>query len=187
MGADAPAAAADSEMISWQLLGPTGVGKTTLGQWLAPRLGLSFVDLDSVLSETYAVSDLASCVREWGAEGFHQRSLACLAALEARPEACLIAVGAGSQWAAQGRGELLKYPSLYLRLKAAVLWERNRQLRQDPRSFHDFIGIEYSPERQQLAAQAQICVDLTDLQLEAAQSWLLELLQARMNPRHPHS
>lgn len=172
-------------MIAWQLLGPTGVGKTTLGRWLAPQLGLSFVDLDSVMSETYAVSDLASCVWEWGSEGFHQRSLACLSSLDVRPEAWLIAVGAGSQWADQGRGDLLKYPSLYLRLKAAVLWERNRRLRQDPRSFHDFIASEYSPERQQLAAQAQICVDLTDLELSATQSWLLELLQARMNPLPP--
>ncbi|HEY9844409.1 MAG TPA: shikimate kinase, partial [Candidatus Obscuribacterales bacterium] len=151
-------------MITWLLLGPNAVGKTSLGPALAQALGMGFADLDALLIQDYRVADLSACVWSWGAAGFEQRSLACLARLEQSPRRWLVAVGSGSQWADQNQLALLRYPSLCLWAAPEGLWERNRQLRQDPRSFEQFRAIEYEA-RAALYQGALLRVDLTGLNL----------------------
>lgn len=163
-------------MIAWQLFGPNAVGKTTLGSWLAPQLQLEFVDLDQLMQQTFAVDELAACVSYWGAEGFHKRSLACLQTLAQSRQTYLVAVGSGSQWANQGRPDLLQYPSLYLWSEPRWLWQRNRELRQDPRSLEAFMAVEYSPEREYLYHAATLRIDLSHLSLSQAQQQILQVI-----------
>lgn len=163
-------------MIAWLLLGPTGVGKTTLGRAAAAELGWAFCDLDQALSQRYGVSDLGICVWRWGADGFRQRSLAYLHTLQQDTRTWLVAVGAGSQWADQ-QGELLCYPCLYLTLQAEMLWRRNQNLRGDPRSLDHFVAVEFTA-RQSLYQGAKSRLDLSDLATPAAVQAVLQHLSA---------
>lgn len=166
-------------MISALLLGPSGIGKSTLGPGLAaawPPHG--FVDLDSTLAAAHAVSDLASALLTWGPERFHARSMALLAQLDTNPARLLVAVGAGSQLADAGSLDLLSYPSLCLWARPAWLWARNRTLRQDPRLLAQFIQVEYHPRRQKLYADARARIDLTGLDQAQAQAECLKILKA---------
>lgn len=150
-------------MIHCLILGPTGVGKTRLGQLWADACNLPFVDLDQHLAAVYQTSQLASALSQWGLALFYQRSLEQLQGLEQSTELLLIAVGAGTQLAAQGQLDLLAWPHLFLSAQAGWLWQENQTYRQDPRSFEDFCAIEFHPWRQHLEAHAQQRLDVTDL------------------------
>ena len=54
------------------LVGPMGVGKTTIGKALAKNLGMDFVDSDESIEERTGVSILTIFDIE-GEEGFRQR------------------------------------------------------------------------------------------------------------------
>jgi shikimate kinase len=43
------------------LVGPGGAGKSTVGALLADRLGVAFIDLDTVIDVVAGDSDLADC------------------------------------------------------------------------------------------------------------------------------
>lgn len=164
-------------MIARLLLGPSGVGKSSLGQGLAAQLpGHRFADLDQLLARLFRNEDLTACLIDWGFERFHRRGLACLYKLDRRPEPWIVAVGAGSQFADGGSGELLSWPSLCLWAEPAWLLERNRRLFQDPRDLETFIKGEYSPEREALYESCNVRLDLSGLSQPEAQALLLQTL-----------
>jgi len=76
------------------LIGPSGVGKTTVGAALARALGLPFHDSDGAI-ERAAGRSVAQLFAAEGEAGFRARERATLAALLAGPPA-VIAVGAGA-------------------------------------------------------------------------------------------
>lgn len=138
-------------MIRLLLLGPSGAGKSTLGQMLAPALNSQHVDLDQYLQQQWPEQALAESLRQQGAAAFYQCSYQALQALQTQPAHYLVDVGAGTQWAAQGQAQFLKLaPSLCLWAEPRWLWQRNQQLRQDPRSLRAFQDAEYPAWRQQL-------------------------------------
>lgn len=59
------------------VIGPTGAGKSTLGAWLAPRLGLALVDVDRII-EAQAGMPVATIFAREGEAGFRTREAAVL-------------------------------------------------------------------------------------------------------------
>ena len=67
------------------LIGPSGVGKSTVGQRLAQQLGWHFLDLDSVI-EQRAGKSIGTIFAQEGEAGFREReTVALVDALETRP------------------------------------------------------------------------------------------------------
>jgi len=168
-------------MIKAILLGPSGVGKSTLGQAVAQQCQLHFADLDLLLAETWPDIPLAEALVSYGLQAFYTRSLNLLAGLARAQPTYIVAMGAGSQWAAQGDLQCLAYPSICLWAQALALWQRNRRLRQDPRSLEAFTQIEYHPLRETLYSQCQQHIDCSHISQQEAQDILLGLLNAGSN------
>ncbi len=162
-------------MIQALILGPTGVGKTRLGQAWAKERALTFIDLDQQLQRVYKTPKIADALVQWGLPLFYQRSLALLQLLEQKTECLLIAVGAGTQLAAQGQLDLLNWPHLFLVAEASWLWQQNQLYRQDPRSLTDFCAIEFHPWREQLCQASQQILDITGLSQQMILKKALEL------------
>lgn len=148
-------------MLKGLLLGPTGVGKTRLGQLVAAQLKLNFVDLDHYLAEALDTDELAKVLASQGAGEFYKCSLQALEALEKLSESWLVAVGAGTQWAAQGQTDWLKAYSICLMAEPAWLWQENVHYRRDPRTYQAFYEAEFGLLRQRLYAAADLQLDCT--------------------------
>jgi shikimate kinase len=109
------------------LIGPMGSGKTTIGQRLAERLGLEFLDCDHELEEqTGASVNLIFDVE--GEEGFRLRETRMLSALTSR-EGVLVATGGGAVLSAENR-KLLSDSGLVVYLRTSVSQQLQR-LRRD--------------------------------------------------------
>lgn len=165
-------------MISLQLVGPTGVGKSHWGEWLVKDLNqrsqsasVSFYDLDHLMA-TPLQSAEAMLINN-GPRYFWERSLHELQRLHESSEQCVVATGAGTQWAAChfGEGErLLVFPSCSLWCDPAVLLHHLKLYRGDQRSLTALMLTEYSAERTRLYEQSLMIdrTSLSELQLKAA-------------------
>lgn len=76
------------------LVGPMGAGKSTVGRLLASRLGLGFVDTDSVIEERTG-ADIPWIFDVEGEEGFRQRETNVLRDLLNENSTLVIATGGG--------------------------------------------------------------------------------------------
>ena len=76
------------------LVGPMGAGKSTVGRLLASRLGLGFVDTDSVIEERTG-ADIPWIFDVEGEEGFRQRETNVLRDLINDNSTLVIATGGG--------------------------------------------------------------------------------------------
>lgn len=83
------------------LYGPPGVGKTTLGQWLAARLELPFYDLDERI-QRLSGRTIPQIFNEEGESGFRQREKSALNELLALPHG-VAALGGGALLDADNR------------------------------------------------------------------------------------
>lgn len=109
------------------LIGPMGSGKTTIGQRLASKLGLEFLDCDRELErQTGASVSLIFDVE--GEKGFRKREAAMLKKLSAR-DGVLIATGGGVVTTEANR-KLLRESGLVVYLQTSVD-QQLRRLRRD--------------------------------------------------------
>lgn len=86
------------------LVGPMGAGKTTVGQQLAKRLGLEFVDSDKEI-ERRTGANIPLIFELEGEEGFRKREAAVIDALTQRP-GIILATGGGAVLCAENRQHL---------------------------------------------------------------------------------
>ena len=105
------------------LVGPMGSGKTTIGQRLARRLGLEFLDCDHEL-EAHTGASVSLIFDVEGEEGFRARESRLLAELTAR-QGVLIATGGGAVLREENR-RMLRETGLVVYLKTSVTQQLRR-------------------------------------------------------------
>jgi shikimate kinase len=113
------------------LVGLMGAGKTTIGQMLAKRLNMKFVDSDHVLEERTGAS-IATIFEVEGEASFRQREAAIVDELSCWP-GIVLATGGGavndllSRDRLRGRGTVI-----YLHTSAELAFERIKRNRERP-------------------------------------------------------
>lgn len=99
------------------LVGPMGVGKTTIGRQLARLLNYEFIDSDREIEQRTGAS-IPWIFDKEGEEGFRRRELAVIDELTARP-AIVLATGGGAVIKSENRA-CLKQRGIVVYLKAEV-------------------------------------------------------------------
>jgi shikimate kinase len=112
------------------LIGPMGSGKTTIGQRLAKKLGLEFLDNDHELQKQTGASVNLIFDLE-GEEGFRKRETAMLKKLTARKDV-IVATGGGTILAPENR-ELLSSSGTVVYLRTSVTQQIKRLSRDKTR------------------------------------------------------
>lgn len=146
------------------LVGPMGVGKTTIGKKLAKRLELSFVDTDVLLSKQHG--EIPKIFAEQGEKVFRELEEACvLAAIE---QDSVIATGGGAILSEHTRAALSQATVIYLSTDGKHMKARlsggNRPLLKNGVS--DWRRI-YESRRELYEQVADITVDTSRVALKA--------------------
>jgi shikimate kinase len=105
------------------LIGPMGVGKTTVGVALARRLGWPFLDSDEVIEALRGTTG-RDVVTSEGIEGLHRIELAVLERMVATPPCAVIASAESVVDSALGRDLLASQLAVRLTAPPEVLTER---------------------------------------------------------------
>ena len=113
------------------LVGLMGAGKTSVGRFLAKRLGKTFYDCDHEIEKRTGVKIPVIFDIE-GEQGFRARETAVLRELTALDE-IVLATGGGAVVSADNRRRLANNGTVvYLRASPADLWQRTRNDRNRP-------------------------------------------------------
>ncbi len=104
------------------LVGPMGVGKTTVGTRVAEATGWPFVDNDRVLEAEGAPA--SAIARQEGVAELHRRECAQLLTALAAPEPSVVAAAASTVESPQCRAALRAHVVAWLRADPAVLATR---------------------------------------------------------------
>lgn len=138
------------------LVGPMGVGKTTIGRMLARELKLEFVDCDLEIEERTGAS-VAWIFDVEGEEGFRQRETQMLDELTSR-DRILLATGGGAVLRQQNRDYLKRGTVVHLDSSVDMLVRRTakdkkRPLLQnsDPRQVLDKVKRDRDPLYQKVS------------------------------------
>ncbi len=113
------------------LVGLMGAGKTSVGRFLAKRLGKAFYDSDHEIQKRTGVK-IPVIFEIEGEQGFRMRETAALKELTAL-EGIVLATGGGAVISAENRRQLAANGMvIYLRAAPVDLWQRTRNDRNRP-------------------------------------------------------
>lgn len=101
------------------IVGITGVGKTTIGRFLAEKLQKQFIDLDKYI-ETIAGVDIATIFALEGELGFRERETRCLRQVIANNHNYVLSLGGGCVIKADNRQIIYQSSSKVVQLLAEV-------------------------------------------------------------------
>lgn len=167
--ADAEAASRVAQPVV-ALLGLRGAGKSTVGEALARRLELAFVELDERIEE--AVGMRLSEIFQIHGEAFYRRAeRAALERVLGQSGGCVLATGGGLVTAADTFALLrARAHTVWLRARPEDHWERvlaqgdTRPMAEDDRAFQSLCEI--LAEREPLYAQAEVTLDTSGRQVD---------------------
>lgn len=171
------------------LVGPMGVGKTTIGRHLARTLGLEFIDSDQVIEEKCG-ADIPWIFDIEGEEGFRRRERAAIAELTGR-QGIVLATGGGAVLDAANRADLERNGTVvYLkasidRIVARTGKSQNRPLLRtaDPRARIEQLLAEREPLYREIA---DITVDTDRRGIRSTVNFILKHLPVtKGQPRTP--
>ncbi|MEM6696569.1 MAG: shikimate kinase [Pseudomonadota bacterium] len=109
------------------LVGMMGSGKTAVGQALARRLGVPFVDSDAEIVEAANNLSIAEIFERYGEPFFREKETQVINRLLASGP-CILSTGGGAYMAEVNRALISeKGVALWLRADVALLWQRVRQ------------------------------------------------------------
>jgi len=148
------------------LIGPRASGKSTLGAYLADRLGARFVDTDDMVINQSKVC-ISALVEDKGWEAFRDLETRALAEV-ARSEGLVAATGGGIVLRPENRALLSRGLVVYLKAEAGLLADR---LRLDPKARQrpSLTGADPSDEIAQVLKQREpLYLECADLVLDAA-------------------
>ncbi|WP_029933603.1 shikimate kinase AroK [Thiomicrospira pelophila] len=147
------------------LVGPMGAGKSTVGRFLAERLGYEFIDSDHEIEERTGVT-IPMIFDIEGETGFRQREMTVIDELTQRPN-IVLATGGGVVLAEDNRRALRSRGFvIYLRSSVESLVQRTKNDRNRPLLQTD------DPEkviRQILEARDPLYMEIADLVIETQQ------------------
>lgn len=147
------------------LVGPMGAGKSTVGRFLAERLGYEFIDSDHEIEERTGVT-IPMIFDIEGETGFRQRETAVIDELTQRPN-IVLATGGGVVLAEDNRRALRSRGFvIYLRSSVESLVQRTKNDRNRPLLQTD------DPEkviRSILEARDPLYMEIADLVVETQQ------------------
>lgn len=156
------------------LVGPMGVGKTTIGKKLAKRLEVPFVDTDVLVTKQHG--EIPKIFAELGEAKFREFEEACVLAAIAAP--AVVATGGGAILSEHTRAALGETKVVYLstdgKHMAARLVGGNRPLLKD--GLADWRRI-YESRRSLYEQVADVTVDTSGTSLKS----LVELIATRLD------
>lgn len=147
------------------LVGPMGAGKSTVGRFLAERLGYEFIDSDHEIEDRTGVT-IPMIFDIEGEAGFRQREIAVIDELTQRPS-IVLATGGGVVLAEDNRRALRSRGFvIYLRSSVESLVQRTKNDRNRPLLQ---TGDPETVIRQILEARDPLYVEIADLVIETQQ------------------
>lgn len=157
------------------LIGPMGVGKTTIGKKLARRLETIFVDTDQLITSTYKQSP-AEIIQTDGEQVFRLREEAILA--EALKHQAVISTGGGAVLSGNSQRALQEHTVIYLATDGRHMRSRllggNRPLLKN--GFEDWKRI-YEERKPLYENLADIEIDTSNKPLSALVNEICERLE----------
>ena len=156
------------------LVGPMGVGKTTIGKKLAKRLGVSFIDTDVLIAGRHG--EIPKIFAELGESKFRELEEACVLEVIASP--AVIATGGGAVLSEHTRVALSEAKVVYLSTDGKHMASRlaggNRPLLRD--GLADWRRI-YESRRDLYEQVADITVDTSGKPLKSLVEEIAEGLE----------
>lgn len=101
------------------IVGITGVGKTTIGKYLADYLGKQFIDLDKYIETTCGV-DIPTIFELEGEDGFRNRETLALKSVLNHCDDFVLSLGGGCVIRAENRQIIMRDKSLVVQLFASL-------------------------------------------------------------------
>jgi len=146
------------------LVGPMGVGKTTIGKKLAKRLELVFVDTDAVITKRHG--EISKIFAEFGEAKFREFEEECV--LDSISQPSVVATGGGAILSEHTRAALNQTTVIYLSTDGKHMASRlsggNRPLLKD--GIADWRRI-YESRRELYEQVADITIDTSRVALKA--------------------
>lgn len=137
------------------LIGPSGVGKSSLGSYASAKLSnCKFDDLDNLIAKESGIQEAMEFLIENGPEIFFQKSVEIVENIKNRNDnqLYLIAVGAGTLVSQQSKSWLENYTTISITAPPEEVIVRNPL--GPKRDFPEFKMTEYSPFRLSLYQSA---------------------------------